>query len=82
VTTIINAHVWPGGPGSRCTVCGTARGDDTDAGSPLSCINRIESDRGSAARRIVACEDADVIRARLDELRAERDIAFGAAAGG
>lgn len=69
---IVNRHAWLGGVGSRCTVCGSIRRDASEAGTPLGCIARASSEREDA-RRVVSCEDFDVIGARLSELRAERD---------
>lgn len=77
--TRVNKHIWPGGVGSRCTVCGSVRRDDSEAGTPLGCIDRFASaPAGSTARRI-ACEDSEVIMARLDDLRAERAAAIAGA---
>lgn len=71
---IVNRHAWLGGVGSRCTVCGSIRRDASEAGTPLGCIARFSAERGDVgSRRVVSCEDFDIIGARLTELRAERD---------
>jgi hypothetical protein len=71
---IVNRHAWLGGVGSRCTVCGSIRRDASAEGTPLGCIARLTSERADAGgRRVVSCEDFDIIGARLTELRAERD---------
>lgn len=75
---MINQHVWSGPPGTRCNICGTNRRDMTEAGSPLSCIDRVEPSMTDGRPRVTACEDGDVIAARLAELRAERDALYAA----
>ena len=71
--TRINRHVWPGGVGVRCSVCGSVRRDDSEAGTPLGCIDRLITDIGTERSPVRACEDSEVIMARLAQLKAERD---------
>lgn len=66
----INRHEFAGGVGSRCLVCGSVRRDDSEAGTPLGCIDR--EVRPEPQRRRIACEDADAISRRIAEIKADK----------
>ena len=74
------AHEFPDGddPAKRCVHCGTTWSMHEAMAQP--CVPRRpqggEALRPEPARREYAVDDADVIGARLIELRAERDAAI------